>query len=406
MTKTLRLNRFLGLFLAFALFAFQGICQESKPGVPVVCHYHTGDNNTTRITFPGEQMRMEKTSAFVVTYENVPDGAKPAIQYAINIWETQLTSSIPIHLNVKWQELTGNTLAVTGAKTLYRNFEGSINPKIWYPVALAEKMAGESLNDETDSDIEITVNQNTRWYYGTDGNPPFYAMDLVSVILHETAHGLGITSASEEKSGVGILMESKGLLVYDMLLENKKLTRLSVFPDSSEVLLDEFTSNSIYFHSPSAAKSYKNNFPKIYSPNSFLPGTSISHLDETVFVKGDSNSLMSPSFTFGESIHIPGKILIGMLNDIGWNYDRNHPYEIIVYPNPSTGVYNLSIPLDINTINLKVIDAAGRMVYKLDNANVKWEVNRINLSSLTRGTYTLVIKSSQSEVHRRLILSD
>jgi hypothetical protein len=395
------------LVIIFSLFATgNAYSQESKPGIPVVCYYHQSEATPTHINFPLSQMRSEKSSDFVITYEDVPESAKEAIEYAIDIWETQLTSSIPIHVNVKWTELTGSTLAVTGAKTLYRNFSGAINPKIWYPVALAEKIAGESLNDENEADLEITINKTVRWYLKTDGAPPFYGMDLVSVILHETAHGLGITSASEEKNNVGLLKKTGGFLVYDMLLENSNLIRLTEFPDSSEVLLDEFTNNHLYFHSPSAALANNNNFPKVYAPSQFFAGTSISHLDENTFARGDSNSLMSPSFASGEVIHAPGKVLIGMLNDIGWDYDPSHPYELIVFPNPSAGIYNLTIPLNFNNINLKVIDAAGRTIYKLDNVNLKWTKNSIDLSFLARGTYTLVIKSTDAEIHKRLILSD
>jgi hypothetical protein len=388
------------------LIVLPALAQESKPGVPVVCYYHLSEKAPTRIAIPLEQMRLEKSSEFVVSYENVPESAKEPVEYALAIWETYLTSSIPIHVNVKWEDLTGSTLAVTGAKTLYRNFSGSINPKIWYPVALAEKIAGEALNDENEADLEIIINKNVRWYLKTDGNPPFYAMDLVSVILHETAHGLGITSASEEKNGVGLLMQSNGLLIYDMLLENSRRIRLSEFPDSSEVMLDEFTSNSLYFHSPEAAVVNNSTFPKIHAPGQFFAGTSISHLDENVYARGDSNSLMSPSFASGEVIHFPGKILTGMLNDIGWNYDPSHPYQLVVYPNPSSGIYTLNIPLDLNNINLKVIDAAGRTVYKAENVNLRWPANSLNLSTIARGTYTLVIKSSKTEIHKRIILSD
>ena len=34
------------------------------------------------------------------------------------------------------------------------------------------------------------------WYYGTDGNCPFWKQDLVSCALHEIGHGLGFYSVA------------------------------------------------------------------------------------------------------------------------------------------------------------------------------------------------------------------
>ncbi len=49
----------------------------------------------------------------------------------------------------------------------------------------------------------ITYNSNFSWYYGTDGNPPSAQVDLMSVVLHEIAHGLNFSGSMAYSGGMG-----------------------------------------------------------------------------------------------------------------------------------------------------------------------------------------------------------
>ncbi len=46
----------------------------------------------------------------------------------------------------------------------------ALHPWAIYPVALAEKIAGEPLNGDIEGDIELNVNSSVTGIYGTDGN--------------------------------------------------------------------------------------------------------------------------------------------------------------------------------------------------------------------------------------------
>ena len=68
-----------------------------------------------------------------------------------------------------------------------------MNPRVFYPVALAEKIAGKSLNTDLEGDLVLTINSSVNWYMGTDGQTPKTKYDLVTVVLHEVCHGLGFS---------------------------------------------------------------------------------------------------------------------------------------------------------------------------------------------------------------------
>ena len=57
---------------------------------------------------------------------------------------------------------------------------------------------------------------------------------------------------------------------------------------------------------------------KMYAPATYEPGSSYSHFDESTYPAGDPASLMTPSIGYGEAIHDPGALGLGLLNDIGW----------------------------------------------------------------------------------------
>ena len=72
-----------------------------------------------------------------------------------------------------------------------------------YPVALAEKIAGKSLNDSLEADITLRINSSVNWYLGTDGNTPRQKYDLVTVVLHEICHGLGFFDSMNTDNNIG-----------------------------------------------------------------------------------------------------------------------------------------------------------------------------------------------------------
>ncbi|MEX1241511.1 MAG: T9SS type A sorting domain-containing protein [Cyclobacteriaceae bacterium] len=303
-----------------------------KPQHPVICrqsfenrHDHVGVSDKSRKSRQNASGRV-KTANFEVQYINFPadNFAKTAFQFAVEIWESELITPIPVKIVAEWRPLDAGVLGQALWGRAYANFGGEQHMNTFYPVALAEKISGRELNDATEADIVATFNSNTSWYFGTDGNTPAGKMDLVTIVLHEIAHGLGFTDTyGVEDTGGSVGLENGGTTVpfiFDVFVENQASENLlNDFQSPSAPLRDALQSTNLFFNSPLSVASLSGTRPELFAPSTFDEGSSISHLDETVFSSnGDANRLMTPHIDFAESIHDPGSVLLGMLGDMGW----------------------------------------------------------------------------------------
>ena len=90
----------------------------------------------------------------------------------------------------------------------------------FFPVALAEKMAGRPLNDSTEADIVASFNSAyTDWHFDTTEPAPGSRTDFVTVILHEIAHGLGFIDGFlfDEDEGTGS-WSNNSFFIYDRFI--------------------------------------------------------------------------------------------------------------------------------------------------------------------------------------------
>jgi hypothetical protein len=140
-----------------------------------------------------------------------------AFQHAANIWASLLDSDVEIRVQASFDELEcsadSGTLGSSGTIQIVNAFEGEEFPGTWYVTALANKRAGSDLipgaqNSNAD-DIRSRFNSRlgqtdclpgVEWYYGLDNNHG-ERIDLVAVVLHELAHGLGFVTLVDDLSG-------------------------------------------------------------------------------------------------------------------------------------------------------------------------------------------------------------
>jgi hypothetical protein len=269
------------------------------------------------------------SSTFEVEYINFPEDAKAAFQKAVDIWATLIESEVTIKIRAQWGVITnanGSSDGILGGAspaTYIRDFAGAQQRRTWYPVALAEKMAGRNINEASSPDIFAQFNSAyPNWYFGTDGISQAGKTDLVSVVLHEIGHGLGITKAYEVNGDVGQISPffSPLHMIYDHFLENNSDNNLvQSFVPPSTTLKTQLTAGILFFRTPQLERiSVTNdNRARIFAPDPFQGGSSIAHLDE-VFYNGTANSLMTPQIGTAEVIQNPGPIVMKMLADMGW----------------------------------------------------------------------------------------
>ena len=130
-------------------------------------------------------------------------------------WADLLLSDVPIQVEVDYEDFGGSngggiTLAGASNTTVAQNFNNAPLADTFYPIALANSLAGVDLASNF-SDIRVSVNSNEElsdsqtgsftWYYGFDGNGPFGTIDFLDVISHELGHGLGFASNVNSATG-------------------------------------------------------------------------------------------------------------------------------------------------------------------------------------------------------------
>jgi hypothetical protein len=133
-------------------------------------------------------------------------------QAAASIWGATLDSSEPIRVLATWEALpcseTGAVLGSAGALQVFANFPGAPRTNAWYGEAEANKLQGLDSDPET-PEIRARFNVNlgqpgcltgSPFYLGLDNNHgPL--IDLVAVLLHEFAHGLGFQTYTDDATG-------------------------------------------------------------------------------------------------------------------------------------------------------------------------------------------------------------
>ena len=131
-------------------------------------------------------------------------------QYAASIWGNLLSSPVTIRVKARFDPLFCTTnaavLGQAGPTAMWRDFAGAPLAGHWYPAALANRLAGS--DQSTNDDIDATFNSGlggascmpNGWYYGVDGAEGS-KIELLPVVLHEMAHGLGFITATDGSNG-------------------------------------------------------------------------------------------------------------------------------------------------------------------------------------------------------------
>lgn len=165
MSKTGFLNIILFLFLFINITRAQELIYNKS--VTGVCY---AGNKTTRIFVPPPQKfikndRSKGGGSITVYYTGFTSQAIKAFDYAISILESILPADAKITVMAVWERNEKAGVLANASVTALAAGWGidAFKPLALYPVALAEKIYGKSLNSDLDGDIIIRVNSAINW---------------------------------------------------------------------------------------------------------------------------------------------------------------------------------------------------------------------------------------------------
>jgi hypothetical protein len=278
----------------------------------------------TRLASPG---RLNGTGAvFHITWqascETPPAEAMTALEYAAGLWGTWISSTVPIEVSSCWTSVLncdGDALACGGPTGYLRNFAGAPLMDTSYTVSLANALSGDDL-DSGGVDITLHFLAGADWSFATTTPAPT-GYDFVDVALHEIAHGLGFTGNMYESYSVGFCGNGPlGFLYpcptpYDWFAVDDQGIPLLNYLSSNPIELGTHLENDANFGGPNTVVANDGIAAKLYTPQDWDQGSSLSHLDPTTFETGE-NRLMTPSYN--SAVRHPGPVTLAILQDMGW----------------------------------------------------------------------------------------
>ena len=394
--------------------------QIDSTGHFITCWFQ-GDT-VTNVVVPAPASVVDGTAEMqtqfdVVFTDSVPQDAEASIRFAAEVWGNYLTSSVPIRVEVGWEDQGDERiLASAGPTSIWRAFDGSIDDDVWYPVALAEAILGVELNDTSEADINVVVNSTANWNYGTEGSVPRNRIDLASVILHELGHGLGFLSSIDSTSDTTVSIGfDKMPIIYDIFLETppgRSLVDTFEFRSPSPELLAAVI-DRLEFAGDSAVAKNDGELVPLFAPETFDIGSSVSHLDERTYRPGNRDALMTPSIASGEAIRDPGPVTLGLLFDLGWplRFELvSSLHEIVagrlsIFPNPAAGAFTVELDERATAPTMAYLYGAdGREVHRQPIDPAGSRQIQIEVQNLPPGIYTLLVPDGARAYTGRVML--
>src|ERR1041384_6333600 len=223
MIKKLFLSKFVASFFAIALFT---LASPSARAATIVIQ--NNDQPSVGFNDPTPASPVGNNTGTTLGQQRLN-----AFQFAANIWGATLNSNVTITIQASWASLgcpaDGPILGQAGTVSFFSNFPNAPQGNTWYPGALANALSGNDLNPNSpeikaqfNTDIgQATCLGGTPFYLGLDNNFGS-GIDLVAVLMHEFAHGLGFQSFYNPKDG----SEPSGFPgIYDFSLQDNSTSK-------------------------------------------------------------------------------------------------------------------------------------------------------------------------------------
>lgn len=267
------------------------------------------------------------------------EARRNAFEHAAGLLEQKLPGPNTIRVEVSFGSFEDeNTVAKA-----YMRKPVSFGPEellhIAYPSALAEKIAGRALIDESVAHFIVKFSRNLNFYYGFRGEVPPFSIDFVALVTHEIIHGLGFHSSLEEDGSFpsATLDVTGGTQSFSLdVPEWQRIYDVQMYSEEdAEFIVDlppqdreqAITSDTGLLWDGTARPGKENSCsygqrmaelkpagvapdgkPQLHAPSTFEDGSSITH------VHTDAEDIMEYLYPFPVDMDLS----LAMLKDMGW----------------------------------------------------------------------------------------
>ena len=182
-----------------------------------------------------------------------------AFQHAAGVWGASLSSVVPITILANFDPLTctatSAVLGSAGPRFVFSDFPGAPVAGTWYHASLTSKLYGD---DPVPGEPMIAARFNSElgkpgcltgspFYLGLDGNHGD-AIDLVTVLLHEFAHGLGFSTVTNGGTGAQLAGQPS---IYDHFAYDNTLGKTWVAMTDAERAFSAINPRQLAWNGPS-----------------------------------------------------------------------------------------------------------------------------------------------------------
>ena len=267
------------------------------------------------------------------------EARKNALEHSARLLESRLPGTNVIRIEAFFKSFEDRTVIATTRMRRIISFGPEELLHIGYPPALAEKIKGEKLIDESTPHFIVEFSKSSNFYYGFTGEPPPSSIGFVTLAIHEIIHGLGFHSSLKEDGSFpeATLDVTDGTRnfsydveqwqrIYDVqmyseeddefIVDLEPSSRMRAATSETGLLWDGTVrpgeeSSCSYGQRMAELKSAgidPDGRPQLHAPRTFDGGSSITH------VHVDTDDIMEYLYPFPRDMDLS----FGMLRDMGW----------------------------------------------------------------------------------------
>jgi hypothetical protein len=265
----------------------------------------------------------------------IGEARKNALEHAAQLLGGRLPGANVIRVRASFRSFEDKAVVAT-TRTQSTFSLGSRQRHIGYPPALAEKVSGAELIDESSPHLIVEFSRELNFYYGFTGEPPPRSVGFVTLAIHEIIHGLGFQSSlQKDGSFPEVLLQlddgtqvhvEEWQRIYDVQMYSEEDGEfiVNLEPSGRERAATSETgllwdgtvrpgekSSCSYGQRMSELKSAgigPDGRPQLHASQTFDEGSSITH------VHTDTDDIMEYLYPFPRDMDLS----LGMLRDMGW----------------------------------------------------------------------------------------